>query len=147
MPAYYCHECARKHNLIAPVLPVSGLVPASGTYSLEHFIKHTVPTKDYALNSVFNDPRWSTYQNYLVAGAASGCLQIDDQGRKNLVFFAGKETGLTFQSGAATISCSGVIVVCSETSGKIHAFPSSLAAESQVCALCGKRVPSHLVVD
>lgn len=144
MPTYYCHECARKHNLIAPTMPVSGLVPDSGTYSLEKFIKHTAPTGVYAVNSVFNDPNWATYQNYLVAGAASGCLQIDDRGRKNLLFSAGQETGLTFQSGAPTISCSGVIVVCSETSGKIHAFPNALPAESQKCAMCGKLVPSYL---
>jgi hypothetical protein len=41
-------------------------------------------------------------------------LQIEDAGRKNLLFFTGKETGLTFQSGIFTASCSGVIVVCSE---------------------------------
>jgi hypothetical protein len=146
MPLHYCHECARKHKLIAPTMPGSGSVPASRTYSLEKFIKHTAPTGAYAVNSVFNDPSWATYQNYLVAGAASGCLQIDDAGRKNLLFFAGKETGLTFQSGAPTISCSGVIVVCSETSGKIHAFPNSIPAESQKCALCGTLVPSHLPV-
>jgi hypothetical protein len=81
-----------------------------------------------------------------VAATASGCLQIDDQGRKNLLFFAGKETGLQFQSGAFVSggSCSGVIVVCSEDAAKIHAFPSNMPAESQVCAICGKPVPSYL---
>jgi hypothetical protein len=122
-------------------------LPASGTYLLEKFIKHTVPTSVYEINSVFNDPSWPTYQNYLVAGPASGCLQIDDRGRKNLLFFAGKETGLTFQSGRPTIHCSGVIVVCSETSGKIHAFPNDLPAESQKCALCKKLVPSYLPLN
>jgi hypothetical protein len=146
MPTFYCHECARKNNLIAPVMPVSGLAPASG-YPLEKFIKHTAPTGVYAVNSVFNDPSWPTYQNYLVAGAASGCLQIDDIGRKNLLFFAGKETGFTFQSGVSPVSCSGVIVVCSERSGRVHAFPNALPAESQNCALCGRLVPSYLPAD
>lgn len=147
MPTYYCHECARRNGLISPVMPVSGLAPASGAYSLEHFIKHTAPTGVYDINSVFNDPSWPTYQNYMIAGAASGCLEIDDRGRKNLLFFAGKETGLTFQSGRPTISCSGVIVVCSETSGKIHAFPNSVPAESQRCASCGGLVPTYLFVE
>src|SRR5947208_15019894 len=89
MPTYYCHECARKHNLIAPIMPVSGLIPASGTYSLGKFIKHTAPTGVYAVNSVFNDPSWATYQNYLVAAAASGCLQIDDSGTQEPPFLCG----------------------------------------------------------
>ena len=54
MPTYYCHECAREHNLIAPIMPASGL-PASGTYSLEKFIKHTAPKDVYAVNSVFDE--------------------------------------------------------------------------------------------
>jgi len=143
MAVYYCHACARIESHVSPVIPGSGLGPAN-TYQLEKFMKHTTSTGVYALNSVFNDPSWPTYQNYLVAGAASGCLQIDDVGRKNLLFFAGKETGLTYQSGAYHTSCSGVIVVCSENASKIHAFPSSIPAESQVCARCGIPVPSYL---
>ena len=144
---YYCHECARKHGFIAPVTQMSGSLPASGTYALEKFIKHTAPTGVYAVNSVFNDPTWPTYQNYLVAGAASGCLQVDYQGRKNLLFFAGKETGVTLLSGVPSVSCSGVAVVCSETSGKIHAFADATPLGSHKCTLCRALVPSYLPVD
>lgn len=147
MPTFYCHECARKHNQIAPIMPVSGFVPASGTFPHKKFIKHTAPIRIYAVNSVFNDPNWATYQNCLFAGVASGCLQIDDNGRKNLLFFAGHETGVTFQSGVPTIPCSGVIVVCSEISGSIHAFPDATPAESQRCALCRRLVPSYLPLN
>jgi hypothetical protein len=143
MTTYFCHECARKYGHVSPVTPSSGLGPTT-SYQLGKFIKHTVGTSGYNLNSVFNDPLWSTYQDYLVAGTASGCLQIDDKGRKNLIFFAGKETGLQYQSGVFSASCSGVVVVCSEDAGKIHAFPSDLAAESQICQFCYRPTPSDL---
>src|SRR5689334_7580821 len=99
MPKYYCHECARICGYVAPGIPSSGLIPAT-VYQLDKYIKHTAPSGIYSLNSVFNDPSWGIYQNYMIAGAASGCLQIDDAGRKNLLFFAGEETGLTYQSGS-----------------------------------------------
>jgi hypothetical protein len=146
MPSYYCHECARQHGYVSPSIPSSGLAPNAGI-QLEKFIKHTAPTGVYSINSVFNDSKWETYQNYIVAGAASGCLEIDDRGRKNLLFFAGKETGLTYQSGGFMISCSGVIVVCCEDAARIHAFPNSMSAESHTCVICGRRVPTYLYVD
>ena len=146
MSTYYCHECARNSNMVMPITPTSGLVPASGTYALEKFIKHTAPASDYDVNSVFTNPDWPTYQNYLVAATASGCLQIDDNGRKNLLFCANKQTGQTLQSGAAPVICSGVIVVCSEKPAKIHAFPNALPARTEPCANCGKLVPPNLPV-
>jgi hypothetical protein len=93
------------------------------------------------LKSIFNDGRWATYQDYMVDAVNSGCLEIDDQNRKNLVFLAGKETGVTLQSGRFVASCSGVKVVLSEISGRIHAFPFDIIAGSQVCAICGRQIP------
>jgi hypothetical protein len=80
MTIYYCHECARKEAHVLPVIPISGHGPAN-MYQLEKYIKHTAPTGVYSLNSVFNDPTWPIYQNYLVAGAASGCLQAETGGQ------------------------------------------------------------------
>jgi hypothetical protein len=34
-----------------------------------------------------------------------------------------------------------VKVVLSEVSGRIHAFPFDVIAESQVCAACGRLIP------
>jgi hypothetical protein len=145
MPTYYCTACMYKHGLVSPVTPGAAL-PASGSYELEKFIKHTASGAVFSLNSVFNDPTWPTYHKYMVAAIASGSLEVDDQGRKNLYIYAGKETGLTQQSGGFVASCSGVKVVLSEQSGHIHAFPTSIRADSQVCARCGKLVPSHLTL-
>lgn len=94
------------------------------------------------LKSIFNDGSWAAYQGFMVDAVNSGCLEVDPQNRKNLIILADKETGVTFQSGSFVASCSGVKVVLSEVSGYIHAFPFDTIAESQVCAICGRRVPS-----
>jgi hypothetical protein len=141
MPVYYCHECARASGLVNPVLPMSGLAPTSG-YTLQKFLEHTVSGMTGKLKSIFADRSWAAYQDFMVDAVNSGCLEVDDQNRKNLIVFAGKETGVTFHSGKFVASCSSVKVVLSESSGQIHAFPSNVIAESQVCVACGRRVPS-----
>lgn len=138
VPTYYCHKCARLKGYISPIDP-SELERSQ--YQLEKFIKHTAPDRAYPTNSVFNDSNGETYQSYMVSAAASGCLEIDDQGRKNLIYFAGKETALRYEDGIFAATCSGVTVVCGESSGHIHAFPSDFHPESRNCDCCGDSVP------
>jgi len=88
MPTYYCHICARNQNLVTPVNP-TGLT--ANQYQLDKFLKHTAPTGVYSTNSVFDDKQWTDYEEYMVTTTASCCLEIDDQGRKNLIYFAGKK--------------------------------------------------------
>lgn len=138
MPTYYCYECARLHGHISPV---DASAVSANSYQLGKFIKHTAPTGNYPVNSIFNDPDWSSYQDFMVTTANSGCLEVDDQGRSNLIWFAGEETGLRYDSGMYSASCSGVKVVLAENSGTIHAFPSDFHPESKTCGHCGKSVP------
>lgn len=138
MATYYCHECARRYGRVDPA-DTSEL--SADEYQLEQFVKHTAPTGVYPTNSVFHDGTWETYRDFVVTTAVSGCLEIDARGRNNLIYFAGKETGLRYENGAFTSLCSGVKVVCSESAGRIHAFPSNFHAESQTCADCGRPVP------
>ena len=140
MPVYYCHECARASGLINPVLPTSGLAPTSG-YPLQKFLEHTVSGMTGKLKSIFNNGNWTAYQGFIVDAVNSGCLEVDDWNRKNLIVLADKETGVTLQSGNVVASCSGVKVVLSEVSGHIHAFPFNVMAQSQVCATCGRCIP------
>jgi hypothetical protein len=141
MSTYYCIDCARASGLISPLPVTSGVAPTSG-YQLDKFLEHTVSGMTGKLKSIFNDGSWASYQGYMVDAVNSGCLEIDAQNRKNLVILAGKGTGATFESGRFVTSCSGVKVVLSEVSGRIHGFPFDIIAESQVCAICGRRVPT-----
>ena len=138
MPRYYCYECARLNGLISPVDPSTFGDP---DYQLEKFVKHTAPTGVYPLNSIFHDPTWTSYKNYMVTTSASGCLEVDDNNRKNLIYFAGEETGLKYINGVFTALCSGVKLVCSENVGRVHGFPIDFHPESKNCALCGRCVP------
>lgn len=139
MPTYYCYKCVRKYELVSPVDDPTDLTASQ--YQLDKFIKHTDPTGVYTTNSVFLDSSWSTYQGYIVTTASSGSLEIDDKGRKNLIYFAGSETGLRYDNGVFTATCSGVVLVCSEDTGRFHAFPSDFQPESRKCAICGEAVP------
>lgn len=82
------------------------------------------------------------YQDFMGDAVYSGSLEVDDQNRKNLIVLSNTDTGVNFQSGSFEASCSGVKVVLSEVSGYVHEFPFNTIAESQVCAICGRRVPS-----
>ena len=141
MPIHYCHDCSRMSGLITPLPLASGPAPTSG-YQLDKYVEHTVSGMTGKLKGIFNSGSWEAYQGYMVDAINSGCLEIDDQNRKNLVILAGKETGVTFQSGEFVAPCSGVKVVLSELSGRIHGFPFDVIKESQVCAGCGRRIPT-----
>jgi hypothetical protein len=115
----------------------------SGTeYQLQKFIKHTTPTGIDSVNSVFADPSFATYSGYVVATVASGCVQIDDGGRSNVLWAAGEEVGCTYRSGVFSTTASGVKVVLHHDEFRIHAFPAG-ASElgAQACRRCGRQVP------
>lgn len=53
---------------------------------------------------------------------ASGSTEIDDYNRKNNVWFAGSNNGLSFRDGALETPTDTVKVVLSDNDGKVHAF-------------------------
>ncbi len=126
-------------GLVKPANPIS----LTGTsYQLGKFIKHTVPTGTYPLNSIFNDPTYNTYSGYIVTGTMSGLLEIDDYGRKNFIWYAGENTGAEYRNGIYVAPTSGVKIVLPETSTRLHAFP--IAAQPNLinyCRNCGAPLP------
>jgi hypothetical protein len=89
MTTYYCHDCAIRLKEWIPATPTN----LTGTYyQLEKYIKHTSPITSYNFNSIFTDPASATYSNFIVSAVASGNLEIDDLGRKNLVWVASAHT-------------------------------------------------------
>lgn len=135
---YYCHNCMVSASAITPASPAD----LTGTqYQLEKFIKHTIPSASYPINSVFSDPSFQTYRDYIVNTNASGCLEIDDQGRKNLVWFAGSPVGVTVQNGSAMVPNNAVKVVYPEDEKRMHAFPTaSSEIQTRTCRVCGRLV-------
>ena len=112
------------------------------SYQLEKFIKHTAPTGTYPINSIFNDPTYDTYSSYIVTGTISGLLEIDNQGRKNFIWYAGKYTGMEYQSGIYVAPTNGVKIVLPEDATKLHAFPIQAQPGSiNYCQKCGAPLP------
>ena len=92
-----------------------------------------------SINSVFDDPSYSNYRNYTINGSLSGCLEIDGGRRKNLLWYAGEQVGLTY-SGAFVIPSSGVKIVFHDDDTKIHPFPFN-PPQVKVCKSCGALIP------
>jgi hypothetical protein len=142
MSQYYCHQCAISNSLVSPASP-SSLI--SGSYQLDKFIAHTAPSASHLekdINSVFSDPTYKGYSTYVVNTTASGFLEIDSGGHKNLIWFAGSQTGIEYRKGAFFAPSDGVKVVWPENDDKLHAFPiASSPLQSVVCTLCGRPIP------
>jgi hypothetical protein len=138
MADYYCHACIRSGNLVSIAVPVD----LTGTqYQLAKFIKHTIPTGNYPVNSIFNDRTIQAYHGYIVNTSASGCLEVDDMGRKNMVWVAGKTVGGTIQHNLAVTPNDAVKVVLPENASALHAFPTaSSSLRVQTCRACGKQI-------
>jgi len=138
MSVYYCHACAAIKGWMNAASPAN----LTGTpYQLEKYIKHTVPTGIYPVNSTFDDPGYETYRSYVVNTSASGCLEVDGYGRRNLIWVAGQRIGATFQSGVLIRPDDAVRVVLYNNEWKIHTFPTtSDHVATQRCAECGKLV-------
>ncbi len=135
MSKYYCHRCSVLLGIVSPEVPVS----LTGTsYQLEKFIKHTAPTGTYPINSVFSDPSYEGYRNYVVTTTVSGSAYIDDRGRTNLLYFAGDRIGATYENGHLLIPADTVVVVFHDNEWKLHAFPvSSNSFQQSICQNCG----------
>lgn len=136
---YYCHECAIRIGLLRPTTPIS---LTATEYQLDKYLKHTSPVTDYDFYSVFTNPRSETYERYIVTALASGSVQVDNQGRTNVVWVASEHTGITYKDGRFLASTNAVKVVFHDDDRKIHGFPiytSELGTST--CASCGRPVP------
>jgi hypothetical protein len=141
MSQYYCHQCAISNALVCPVSP-SSLTDTA--YKLDKFIKHTAPSASavYPINTVFDDPTYPTIESLVVNTAASGFLEVDDRGRKNLIWYAGSRIGVEHHNGVFVAPTDGAKVVLSEDDTKVHAFSIGASpSRAEFCALCGKPIP------
>jgi len=139
MKEYYCYRCAAKYGIL-PSFP-ENFSATENTYKLEKFIKHTIPPDCSGTISIFDEPNCEKYKNYIVNTMASGCVEIDEQGRKNIVWMAGKETGFTFVDGELKGPTDGVKVVLPDNPQKLHAYPTgSCSLRTEKCKICGEPV-------
>lgn len=103
--------------------------------------KHTVPDSRYSVQSVFSDPSTSAYATYLVNAMLAGAVEVDEQGRANIILAAGRQTGFRYEFGHLVQPSDAVKVVQSSNSGLVHAFPeNSTSFSTGVCEKCGNPI-------
>lgn len=138
MSQYFCYSCAVS-GLITPAVPAS----LTGTaYQLGRFVKHTMPTGTYSVNSIFDDPTYDKYKSYIVTGSVSGFLEIDHLRRKNLIWYAGEQTGAEYRNGIYVAPTNGVKIVLPEDTSRLHAFPiQEQPGLINYCQICGATLP------
>jgi hypothetical protein len=139
MSKYFCHNCAVKLGIS---LPAETEVLTGNEYQLEKFLKHTAPTVRYPLVSIFDHADFETYENYTISAAASGWVEEDDQGRINMAWYAGKNTGATYKNGMFILPTDCVKVVFHNNVFKIHAFPNKQSdLITAKCSRCSIDIP------
>jgi hypothetical protein len=137
-PTYCCHRCAAARGDLVSIHTGSLL---ETDYQLGHYMKHAVPDARFNVQSVFGSPSTQAYENYIVSSSLSGSVEIDDRGRKNIIWAAGKEIGFRYENGVLKHPEDVVKVVLSTDSGKIHAYSqSSTQFSGSHCVVCGNDV-------
>lgn len=121
----YCHQCSVSLGLLANVYTSE---PLGTEYQLAKFMKHTVPREHYEAVSIFDSTSTGRYERHIVDASASGAVEIDDAGRRNIIWLAGERTGFRWEKGVLQGPQEGVKVVFSSESEKIHAFPIDVSA-------------------
>ena len=140
MATRYCHRCSVCLGLLGDVYTSE---PLGTGYQLAKFMKHTVPSGLYDAVSVFESTSTGRYERHIVDAGASGAVEIDDAGRRNIIWLAGERTGFRWESGVLQGPQDGVKVVLSSESGKVHAFPIDASAlKTEQCARCGGLIAS-----
>lgn len=138
MSQHFCHKCALQLG-IPGTASTDQLLGQS--YQLDKFMKHTTLGTAYPVVSIFSTSGTAEYANYVVSTAGSGWFQVDDQGRHNMVWYAGRQTGAEFRNGTFYLPASGVKVVLYDNQYKIHAFPDAQILPATTCARCRTPIP------
>jgi len=144
MSTHYCHSCALALGHYPATNPE--VVNLTGSnYQLQKFVKHTTPGTGswVGKNSIYADPTYEAYKNYYVSGSLSGSLEIDANGRKNVIWYASSSLGTCWQNGAPVFSGDAVKIVLPEDDQKVHHFHIEASGyKMTACAKCGNPILS-----
>ena len=134
MSTYWCHNCGRSAGLVGNA-ETSNLT--GNKYLVSKFVRHTLPGASSGSISVFNDPSFERYKSYVISSDASGAVERDQQGRVNVILYAGPGIGATWRNGLPVLDNDAVKLVLSANSAKIHAYSiSSTGYSTTTCSVC-----------
>jgi len=140
MRKYLCNQCARELGQLPTInteqsFTGSGIV---GDYLFDKYVRHTqFPTGD-GFVSIYRDTSYDTYKEYAIISAASGSIEIGDDGKKAMLWWAKEDIGDAIHNQIPVAYNNMVKLVLYENKNKIHHFPtSSLSAHEFKCLKCG----------
>lgn len=134
MSTYYCHDCARTLGHLTSMYTSS---LTGSTYQGDKYRKHTMPAPAAQYASVFDDPSTQAYRSYVVNSAASGGVEFDNQGRRNIYWYAGRTIGVLWANGMPKAGTDTVKLVLSSDTERIH--PMSVNSQQLSTATCASR--------
>ena len=143
MSKFYCHKCALLLNAYTPVVEPDSLNLTGSQYQLSKFLKHTTPVTCAGVVSVFYNSEYDKYKEFTVTTSASGSVEVDGQGRTNIIWYAGRDIGITYNDGRFMTTTDVVKVVLHNDNLKVHSFPvDSFRYETRKCMMCGNDILS-----
>ena len=143
MNTYYCYACMMKLGLYAPPADPATLNLTGSPYQFKKFMEHTVQASGAhkQLNSIYSDPTYDQYKNYYVSGSAAGCLEVQADGKKNLIWYASSSLGPAYDHGCPLFTGDIVKIVFPENTGKLHHFHvDSQQYQAAICLNCGQPI-------
>jgi len=139
---YYCPECAIRLNVVNPIDAATQNLTGS-IYQFEKYVKHTAPIEYKGIVSVFFWQDYPLYRAFTISGSLSGIVQIDDLNRRNLIWYAGRDIGITYENGIYKQPNDAVKVVLSDNPTGIHAYPVNYELQyATLCLGCSRPLPS-----
>ena len=81
------------------------------------------------------------YADHLRNGLLYGAIEVDDNGRTNIIWAAGKETGFRYEAGQFNGPCDAIRIALPLLPGERHAFPDNSTRFTAVtCHDCGEKI-------
>lgn len=140
MNTYYCRVCAFELGFFPEYNPVPDDL-LSREIPFKKYLKHTLPPIRLAgVHSVFNDTSESRYLQFVINTSASGCLEIDEYGRKSQIYAVGERIGCTFVNGELYRPDDAVRLVLPWDADRMHAFSTSGSVIPRLCLRCGNPI-------
>jgi hypothetical protein len=71
MNEYYCHKCAETLGFLPTKIEMNY---TGSSVQLDKFIKHTMPSTTYKINSIFNTNDYDKFKNYIIVRIKIGTI-------------------------------------------------------------------------
>ena len=135
MSKYYCHRCSVSNGYYINVYTSE---PLGTPYQLAKFWKHTVPSTQDGIVSVFNSTSTGLYERYIIDAVDSGVVEFDHRRHRNIIGMAGEHIGSLYNQGDPLGHQHRTKVVLSSDPERMHAFPTELRTGR--CEGCGQPI-------